>query len=82
MKDDGYFLQQYIYRRAIGQPGENRVICVDGDCQVSVVRLSEETMMQAESDFNRVMAAFERCRFTGEWGRSFGFWEDSGEFEF
>jgi len=82
LKDDGYFLQQYIYRRAIGQPGENRVICVDGDCQVSVVRLGNETMMQAEADFNRVMAAFERCRFKEEWSRSFGFWEDSGEFEF
>lgn len=81
LADDGYFVQQYIYRQAIGEPGENRVICVDENYQVSVLRLGEETMMQAEMEFNKTLAAFERCRFLDLWERSFGFWAEDGEFQ-
>lgn len=81
LADDGYFIQQYIYRQAIGELGANRVICVDENYQVSVLWLGEETMLQAEMEFNKTLAAFERCRFLGLWERSFGFWAEDGEFQ-
>jgi hypothetical protein len=81
LADDGYFVQQYVYRHALGEPGENRVVCVDENCQVSVLKIGFETMLQAEAEFHKTMTAFEKCRFLGDWGRSFGFWSETGEFE-
>ncbi len=80
LRDEGYFLQQHIYRAALGVPGENRIICVDGEFQVSVVRLGQDTTLEAEADFNKLITAFRLCQFQDLWAQSFGFWSEDGEF--
>lgn len=75
VKDDEYHMQGAIYCAASGM-NNHYLIFIDNNCNVTVIKLSKETLEEGWSRFELALNKFSECAETNSWKNSFEFYNN------